>query len=312
METDGIRPISYMSPKWKIKHVGGKISRSIVSSLYSNRGSNFKEGIVAHVVTRDDIWFCEAIASTSSFVDEYLVVDSSKQEFSDYNQKVLQEFSENKHTYIRKDVDQRTARQILHKKSDRKWILHLDGDMIAVDNGPNSAEILFSYIRSLKKNKYYDVYFPLLFMGDSFDVLQAIPYGYEDWIYSNFTGFEWTDRKLDLPRIPLRFKKILIDVPFFIHMNRLFSDEKYYEKEASIKWQNVENQKKYGNFDNFLEHVRQTAKPYSRPDDYIPYSKNFGNLPALVSRFSGKDRNEIISIKLAEINRMIIPYENKS
>lgn len=312
METNGKKPISYMSPKWKIKHLVGKISRLFVSTLNFSPGSNFKEGIVAHVVTRDDMWFCEAIVSTSSFVDEYLVVDSSKNEFAKYNQKVLQTFAENRHTYIKKDVDQRTARQILHKMSERKWILHLDGDMIAVDNGPNSADFLFSYIHNIKSSKYYDVYFPLLFMGDSFEVAQSPPYGYEDWIYSNFKNFEWTDRKLDLPGIPLRFRKILIDVPFFIHMNRLYSDEKYYEKEASIKWQNKENQKKYGTFQAFLQYIQQTAEPYRRPNNYIPYSDHFGNLPTLVSRFVGKDRNKIISEKLEEIYNMIIPYEKQS
>lgn len=308
MATNGVRPVSYMSSKWKTKHFIGKFIRLIASLIVFSSDSNFKEGIVAHVVTRDDMWFCEAIASTSSFVDEYLVVDSSKDQFATYNQKVLQTFAENRYTYIRKDVDQRTARQILHKKSERKWILHLDGDMIAVDNGPNSAEILFSYIRNVKKNKYYDIYFPLLFMGDSFKVLQSPPYGYEDWIYSNFRDFEWTDRKLDLPRIPFRFRKVLIDIPFFIHMNHLFSDEKYFEKKASYRWQSIENQKKFGTFDAFLQYIRQTTEPYKRPDNYIPYSEKFGYLPTFVSRFVGKNRNEIISKKLEEINNVIIPW----
>jgi hypothetical protein len=295
-----------MGPKWKIKHISGRISRLIVSSLFSNR-SNFEVGIVAHVVTRDDIWFCEAIASTSRFVDEYLVVDSSKDEFANYNQKVLQTFAENKHTYIRKDVDQKTARQILHEKSKKKWILHLDGDMIAVDNGFNSADLLFDIIRNLKQNKYYDVYFPLLFMGDSFDVLQSPPYGYEDWIYSNNEKFVWTNRKLDLPRIPMRFRKILIDIPFFIHMNQLFSDEKYFEKEAAPMWQNNELQKKFKDYESFLQYVKQTAKPYHRPDNYIPYATKFGYLPSIVYRFAGKTRNDIISMKLNEIRNKIIP-----
>lgn len=142
-----------------------------------------------------------------------------------------------------KDVDQKTARQIIHNKSKRKWILHLDGDMIAVDNGFNSASLLFNFIHNLKQTKCYDIYFPLLFMGDSFDVLQSPPYGYEDWIYSNNGRFIWTNSKLDLPRIPLSFRKILIDIPFFIHMNQLFSDEKYFEKEAAPKWQNTDLQK---------------------------------------------------------------------
>lgn len=308
MDKPEIKPVSYMETRWKIRHLEGKIIRAAVSAFVRKSYNDpFRDGIVAQVITRDDIWLYEAIASTKNFVDEYIIVDSSNNLFAEYNKLILTRLLDGKYTYIRKDVDQRTARQIIHKMAKRKWLLRLDGDMIAVDRGFNSAENLFKIIRQLNDYKFHDIYFPLLFVGDSLKYLQNPPYGYEDWIYSNFNSFRWSNRKLDLPDIPLRFKKTLIDIPFFIHLNHLFPDFKYYEKYASPKWQTKENQDKYRTFENFVEHLRSDARTFKRPDNYIKYSHTFGYLPTIVDRFVGMSREEILAIKMREIKDKIIP-----
>lgn len=305
-----MRPIDTRTREWKIKHHIGSLIRKICSASRGrlSDSSHYKNGLEAHIVTRDDFWLLESVVSTSKYISNYIVVDSSNDFFSKYNRALLEHYAPGKYTYIKEDVDQKTARQIAHKISTYEYIMHLDGDMVAVDRGWNSAEDLFKRLKGLPTIKYYDIYFPLLFIGDDLTKIQKVIYGYEDWIYSNSSDFRWSNARLDLPRIPLYYRKLLWDKPYFVHLNHIVDEEKYFKKLTTVMWQRDEVRQKFGNFQNFLQSIKESNTFSAADIQYLEYREEYGMIPSLLDRFANLSRQEIISVKKKEISGLIMPY----
>ncbi|MEM0136348.1 MAG: hypothetical protein QXU18_14175, partial [Thermoplasmatales archaeon] len=133
-------------------------------------------------------------------------------------------------------------------------------------------------------------------------------YGYEDWIYSNSSNFKWTHSKLDLPRIPFFYRKILWDTPYFIHLNHIVDEEKYFKKLTTVMWQKEQVREKYGSFENFLHSIKESNYFYDNETRYIAYDDSLGKLPSFLDRFVGLNREEIIKLKKNEIENKIMPY----
>lgn len=77
----------------KIKHYAGNATSSIFPafhSLFSSR-EQFKDGISAVVITKDDIWLDEYLKSIENYVDELVLVDSSSEEYLKRNIQLVSE-----------------------------------------------------------------------------------------------------------------------------------------------------------------------------------------------------------------------------
>ncbi|WP_010916401.1 hypothetical protein [Thermoplasma volcanium] len=165
-----------------------------------------------------------------------------------------------------------------------------------------------NYVRTLPKNKYYDIYFPLLFIDTELDRIQESVYGMEDWIYSFSKDLKWVPRRTDCPATPLYYKKIVVSTPYMVHLNRLFDKEKMILKQASWEWMKPEIRKKYGSIENFIKERRNDFKTDFGEHNTLYYDESkFCKLPRVLERFRGMKSEDIIKQKTYEINNGIFP-----
>ncbi len=293
-------------------HYAGIVARSTIAPIYSLfvQKVPYADGISANILTKNDIWLRESIESIKDYVDEFVIIDSSDENYYKRNLKMFEELKLKNLKHIRKEVDIYTGRVLSHSMSQYRWILHWDGDMVALDSGDNDISILFNKVRNIKgKRAYFEIFFPLAITGSSVDKLSSQGYQVEPWIYSNCDKFKWELKKLgktgnasiERANFPLFYRKLYLNTVYGMHLKYLFPLEKLIIKKVQYYWMNPDIRKKYADFEEFLNHYKQKTSVNDLISDSGPLDEsNMGKLPTLLLPFKGLNHEELVNKKLKE------------
>lgn len=291
-------------------HYAGLFLRSTVAPIYSIfvKEVQYPDGFSANILTKNDVWLRESILSIKNYVNEFIVIDSSDDDYYNRNVRLFEELQLKNLTHIRKEVDIYSGRVLSHSLSKYRWILHWDGDMVALDSGKNDISILFKRISKIKgKHRYYEVYFPLVITGSSVDRLSSQRYQVEPWIYSNSDKFKWTLKKLgkfgkssiERAKFPLFYRKIYLNTVYGMHLKYLFPVEKLIIKKLQYQWMNPEVREKYGSFSNFLNANKESISVDDLISDIGPIdNKIIESLPSSLLEYKGLGLEETVNRKL--------------
>jgi len=183
---------------------------------------NRKEGISAMVCTyNEEDWIEPSLLSVKSLVDEYIVVDSSRDRTPEIIQEVAKEHRLNLKMEKIPPGNLLRARELALRLSTRKWILVWDGDFIAKDEAPKRLKKL---LKSLDPRRYYLIYWPHLRIDkDLFHKTNSFKFHTEHWLftfsptlkYSKLHHFEYLVAPLTY------YKAILLEEPLSLHLRNV-------------------------------------------------------------------------------------------
>ena len=285
-------------------HYVGLYLRGLLSLFQVSVGKReyFKPGITATIVTKDDPWIFESIESVKQYVDQIVIIDSSKNDFSKKIENFISSLEGIDVIFRHENLSIFEARKLAQSLSEREWILHWDGDMIAYTSGSRDFGGLVDYIYKLNKKKYYVIYFPLINIGVELDRLCKMKYQVEPWLYSNSNRIKWTNKTInksnnehiEILKIPLYFKKIYLDTNYVLHLKHLMPREKFIVKILHFKFMGMDKKVDYEKFYNENKNVKI---PFYE-DDTEPYDLSSKDaLPDVIKKYSGKTREQIFREK---------------
>lgn len=291
-------------------HYAGSVIRSIISPIYSQFVEKvpYQDGISANILTKNDIWIRESIESIKDFVDEFIIIDSSDEDYYQRNAKLFKELRLKNIQHIRKEIDIYSARVLSHSMSKYRWILHWDGDMVALDSGKNDISNLFKRLKTISgKKTYYEIYFPLAITGSTIEKMSTQGYQVEPWIYSNCDKFKWELKKLgksgnasiERAKFPLFYRKIYLNTVYGMHLKYLFPIEKLITKKVQYLWMNPDIREKYSSFRDFIEYYKKRISVDDLISDFCDLDEtNMGKMPKLLEPYVGLDHESIVNKKL--------------
>jgi hypothetical protein len=289
----------------KIKHYAGNVTSSIFPAfhfLFSSR-EQFKDGISAVVITKDDIWLDESLKSVENYVDELVVVDSSSEEYLKRNKRLVSELRIPEIKHIVRDLNKREARKLAFDNCTRNWILVWDGDVVAMDEGINNFSELMKYVRSLDTRKYYyKIFFPQILIGKNFREVQKQHYHVEAWVVSNSSHFKWNPKKIwDRGSTPLFFKKRVIDVPYALHINHIRTREMELNRTISIEWYKSQNRGENIDYETFYESHKGVSKLPEFPEGELYDENSLGKIPKILNKYRNLEYDQILEAKQKSI-----------
>ena len=314
--------LTYMRRRyWKAKGITGNIVRSLYPPFYMmlNKKENFLDGVSANIVTKDDIWLRESITSIIKYVDEIIIVDSSSSKYKEKNEEIVKSLNnEIKIKYVWKDLNITEARNLAQDMSDRSYILHWDGDMIAYNCGEESIEKIFKMLKDREyKNNYYEIFFQFIRMGYSLMTVtdRDTRYHREAWIYSKSKDMRWIskslplsidEKKIDQPVFPLFYKKKILNQVFGLHLHLIQPREKLIVKALYNLWMNPSIK---GNFKDYNEFYKAYSGRISDKEIFSikEFEENNIKIPDILKEYEGKSYDEIMKIKSKEY-----PWINQS
>ena len=296
----------------------GSILRSTFSklpvTLFGDR--HFDRGLSFNIVTKNDPWLLECIASIIPHADEIIVIDSSDDDkYISYNKKLIEMVSENvRIKYFFEDLRVTQARRKAKDNSSKEIIVHWDADMVAFDQGKGSFSEIIDTISPGKMKKYVE--FPLLTPCHDLKKIAIKPIDIEPWIFSN------TVKELYIPRPgdknseemvegftpPKHYKRIMLDYFGAVHMRRLMPPEKAYYKKYQGYLLNEKFMEKYKDYNNLKEQFHADMAEENpicvNHDDAI-----HGPYPLELNRFINLSHDELLGKKINEIETLLIPQE---
>jgi hypothetical protein len=291
-------------------HYAGSFLRSTVAPIYSRfvQKVQYPDGVSANILTKNDVWLRESIMSIKDYVDEFIIIDSSDDNYYQRNLRLFDELQLKNLTHIRKEVDIYTGRVLSNSLSKYRWILHWDGDMVALDSGINNISNLFERIKTIKgEHSYYEIFFPLVITGSSVNTLSTQGYQVEPWIYSNCDKFQWALKKLgksgdasiERAKFPLFYRKLYLNTVYGMHLKYLFPVDKLILKKVQYLWMNPEIRERYSSFENFLSDYKARTPVDDLISDSGPIEgKIIDNLPSSLLPFKGLGLEETVKRKL--------------
>jgi hypothetical protein len=294
-------------------HWAGTLAHAVVAPVHEILYPRevFAPGVSAEVITRNDPWFFESLASVQPFVDEFVIVDSSNLANRARNQETIARLGLTNVVYRAQEIDSFNARRLAHSLATRQWALHWDGDMIASDDGPSTFAHLMDRVHSLPvRRQYYVVFFPLVNVGMSLEEVPANQiYQVEAWLYSNSRKFDWSLQRLltrdpgrvERPQVPLFYRKLYLNQPYALHLARFVPRGKWISKRLAHLWMTPEIRAQYPSYEAFYRaHAGDVT--FRREDEpALPYDERiYGPLPKLVKSFRGKTADEIFPDFVAE------------
>lgn len=290
-------------------HYAGFAVRKLIAPIYSRfvEHPNYKPGISANILTKNDVWLREALISIKDYVDEFVIIDSSNEIYYNRNLRLLEELNLKNVKHVRKETDIYNARVLSHSLSEYSWILHWDGDMVAFDSGDNNLSHLINIVKELiNKRVYYEIFFPLVITGSRVDRVSIQGYQVEAWLYTNSPKFKWVLKKLgkggeayiERARFPLFYRKMYLDIPYALHLKFLFPIDKLVLKKVQYKWMNPDVREKYSNFEEFLQEQksRLNVDDLITDDGDLDELKN-GKLPKILEPYRKIELPDLINMK---------------
>ncbi len=282
-------------------HWAGAAARSVVSPLHAlTRGrEKFLPGISANVVTRNDPWFPESIASIRTHVDQFVIIDSSTSPYRERNERLLQAWNLPDLVYRHQSLDIFEARRLATSLTTRTWALRWDADIVAT---ARISELMHLAAGLRSDRYYYEIFFPLVNVGRSLDRVSTQTYQVEAWMYSSSQEFSHRLRRLftdeagrtDEPRIPLFYRKLYLNSVYGIHLARFMPTSKLVEKRLHYLWMTPDVKQKWGNYEAFYANMRPQIVGTLEEGPSIPYDeKIFGPLPPELQPYRGRTPDEI-------------------
>jgi hypothetical protein len=282
-------------------HWAGATARAVVAPLYAatHAREKYAPGVSANVITRNDPWLPESLASIRSHVDEFVVIDSSTPAFRERNERLLRELELPNLVYRPEVVDIFEARRRATGLTTRQWALRWDADIVA---NANIAE-LFRRIAALPTERYYyEVFFPLVNVGQSLDRVSTQTFQVEAWLYSSSQHFRHHLRRLftgepgqtDEPRVPLFYRKLYLNDVYGIHLARFMPMSKLVEKRLHFLWMEPSVKSQYRDYDAFYGTMRPQIEGTIRDEATLPYDPSrFGPLPTELLPYRGRSPDQI-------------------
>ncbi len=272
----------------------------LISSLHSMfaRPHNSKYGISACVVTKNDMWLEESLLSVRDYVDEFVIVDSSKEEYRKRNEALIKKLEPKDVIYIYRDVTLREGRKILYAKATRTWMITWDGDVVAMDSGRFNFGRLVDFLKTLDHEKYfYEIYFPQILVGRNFEEVQKRELQVEHWVLSNYKKFKWTKKTWDQPSIPLFFRKVDLDTPYALHINKIRQEYKERERQLLVKWYKTEMLQGSMPFEKYREmHFPEFRSEGVEAMEVIPHDeRKHGSIPRILEKYKGMSFDQIVA-----------------
>ena len=154
------------------------------------------QGITAMVITyNEEDWIEPSLLSIKDLVDEYVIMDSSKDRTPDIIERVKSEHGLNIRLYRVPPGDLSEIRNEALRKSSYRWILHWDGDFILYDD---SGSFIRSFIEDLDHRRHYLIYWPWIFICG--DLKHICGKHVEHWLFTYSTKLQY--RKIVMKDIP--------------------------------------------------------------------------------------------------------------
>ncbi|MGA7923540.1 MAG: hypothetical protein WCA77_06150 [Thermoplasmata archaeon] len=282
-------------------HWAGATARSIVAPLHAltHHRENFRPGISANIVTRNDPWFPESVASIREYVQEFVIVDSSTAPYHERNERLLDAWKLPDLVYRHEPLDIFEARRLASSLTTRSWALRWDADIVATQR----ISELFRLLEGLPAHRYYyEVFFPLLNVASTLDRVSTQTYQVEAWLYSSSRKFSHQLRHLytgepgqtDEPHVPLFYRKLYLNEVYGIHLARFMPTAKLVEKRLHFLWMTPDMKQRYTDYETFYRAMRPTAEATIRDEPTIPYDETqFGPLPRELAPYRGRSPEEI-------------------
>ncbi len=165
-------------------------------------------------------WIIPSILSIKDVVNEFIVIDSSTDETSNYILELKDKYSLNM-KYIRMPVgDLVKARNTALTHVSYKWVLVWDADFIA---RPEFGRTLKEVLDNLDEKYYYLIYWPHIQICGDLKHTCPKPYHIEHWMYtwSEKAYYRYVDRFESLIAPVYMYRAIMIDKPISYHLRNV-------------------------------------------------------------------------------------------
>jgi hypothetical protein len=284
-----------------VGHWAGAAVRTVVPPLHAlvYPREQYAPGVSANIVTRNDPWLPESIASIREHVQEFIIVDSSTSPYKERNERLLKEWDLPGLVYRHAELDIFEARKLASSLTTRDWALRWDSDIVATARIGELIRLLGTLNR---RRYYYEIFFPLVNVGRSLDRVPTQTFQVEAWLYSSSRSFSHHLRPLltgeagqtDEPGVPWFYRKRYLNEVYGIHLARFMPISKLVEKRLHFLWMDPGTKSRYPDYETFYSEMRPKVEGTIRDEPTLPYDEaRFGPLPKELLPYRGRTPDEI-------------------